>query len=148
MKLKLSPAAALAFLAVVVVTGTLAAGDAKPTVVWPAGDIKWADSATIKGASMAVLWGDPKTGAYGSLKKLSAGASLPMHWHTAESKVVVVSGTITFTPEGGAAKDMGPGSFTWIPGGNKHAAACKAGADCLYFEEQAGANDYKTDEKK
>lgn len=119
----------------------LGAEAAKTPVVWAAGDIKWADNPAIKGAKAAVLWGDPKTGAYGSLKSLPGGASLALHTHTQDQKVIAVSGTITLAIEGMPAKDLGPGSYTLIPGGTKHKADCKAGADCVYFEEAAGAFD-------
>jgi quercetin dioxygenase-like cupin family protein len=119
------------------------ASDAKPLIV-PAVSAKWVDNPAIKGAQIAVLTGDPKAGAYSALKKLPAGASMGKHTHTAAQTVVVVSGTITLQVDGmGPAQDMTAGSFLAIPGGMVHSADCKAGADCVYFEEQPGASDYK-----
>ena len=112
--------------------------------VWPAGEIKWTEmSATIKGAQIAVLKGDPKTGGYEALKKLPAGTNLGWHTHTSGQEVLVISGTIELEVEGVGKKDLGPGSWTVLPGGTRHAAQCKAGADCVYFEDQPGASDYK-----
>lgn len=119
------------------------AQEAKTAVVWPAAEIKWSDSAAMKGAKIAVLWGDPKTGAYGALKTLPGGAMLALHTHTHDQRVIGVSGTIVLALEGAAAKDLGPGSYAFIPGGAKHKADCKAGTDCVYFEEQQGASDIK-----
>jgi quercetin dioxygenase-like cupin family protein len=121
---------------------------AKKAVVWPADDLKWQDVATIPGAQIAVLKGDPTKGAYEALKKLPAGADMGWHTHTFGQEVMVVSGIIDFTVEGETApKALGPGSWAVIPGGLKHSSVCRAGADCIYFEDQAGRSDFKKAEK-
>jgi anti-sigma factor ChrR (cupin superfamily) len=111
-------------------------------VVWPAGDIQWTESTAMKGASSATLWGDPSKGAYGALRKVSAGMDLGMHSHSSDQKVVAVSGTFEFTLEGEAMKELGPGSYIMVPGHVKHSSKCKEGADCIYFEEQSGKADF------
>jgi quercetin dioxygenase-like cupin family protein len=116
---------------------------AKSAIVWPIADIKWMDNPAIKGGKIAVLWGDPKTGGYGSLKKLPGGATLGLHTHTSDQKVIAIAGTIALSLEGGPSRDFAPGSYAFIPGGTKHTADCKAGADCTYFEEQPGPSDLK-----
>ena len=113
--------------------------------LWSASDLKWVDNPAIKGARQAVLWGDPAKGAYGALKKVSSGTVLPMHWHTRLTRVLVVAGTIAFNFDGSPASDMGPQSYISVPGGAKHAATCKAGTDCVYFETSDGAYVFKTD---
>lgn len=123
--------------------GRANAAEATAPVVWAAADVKWSDSPALKGAKVAVLWGDPKTGPYGTLKTLPGGASLALHTHTYDQRAIVLSGTVILTFEGGAAKDLGPGSYALIPGGAKHKADCKAGAECVYFEEATGAADIK-----
>src|SRR5256885_815869 len=70
-----------------------APADTKPVVV-PASSAKWEDNPNIKGAQMAVLTGDPKTGGYSALKKLPAGLNMGKHTHTATQRVVTISGTI------------------------------------------------------
>jgi quercetin dioxygenase-like cupin family protein len=111
--------------------------------LWAASDLKWVDNPAIKGAQQAVLWGDPTKGAYGALKKVTDGTVLAMHSHTNLTRVVLVEGTITFTFEGSPAKELTPKSYVSVPGGVKHAATCKAGADCVYFETSPGAYDFK-----
>jgi quercetin dioxygenase-like cupin family protein len=125
--------------------GSLAAQQGQQAVLWPATSITWADNPAIPGAKIAVLWGDPKTGAYGALKSLPAGTALRVHTHTNDQKVVLLSGTIVLSIAGGASKELGAGSYAFIPGGLKHTAECKAGAECVYFEEQPGASDVKFD---
>jgi len=115
----------------------------KSAVVWPAADIKWADNPAVKGAKIAVLWGDPKTGAYGSLKGIPGGSKLAQHTHSQDQRVIAVAGSIVLALDGGAPKELPPGSYAFIPAGLKHTADCKAGADCTYFEEQPGASDIK-----
>lgn len=110
-------------------------------IVWPADEIAWSDSAAMKGARLAVLWGDPAQGPYGALKRLPAGASLALHTHPYEHKVVSVSGTIALSVEGVAPKDLGPGSYALIPAGTKHKAECRPGADCVYLEQSPGKFD-------
>jgi quercetin dioxygenase-like cupin family protein len=118
------------------------AAAAKGTL-WTASDLKWVDNPSIKGAQQAVLWGDPTKGAYGALKKVPSGTVIPMHTHTNATRVVMVSGTISFTFEGSPAKDMGPQSYSFIPGAVPHTATCKSGAECVYFETSSGAYDMK-----
>jgi quercetin dioxygenase-like cupin family protein len=133
-----------ALCAVVTVSAPRAnAQGASAAVVWPAGDIKWVDNPAIKGAKIAVLWGDPKTGAYGALKSLPDGATLALHTHTYEQKVLTTMGTIMLAIDGAAAKPLGVGSYALIPGGTKHTANCKAGSACQYLEIQPGASDVK-----
>jgi hypothetical protein len=111
-------------------------------LVWPAGDIHWQANPTVKGASAATLWGDPSKGAYGALRKVSAGMDLGMHSHSFDQKVVAVSGTFEFQLEGGPMQELPPGSYIFTPAHVKHSAKCKAGADCVYFEEQPGKADF------
>jgi quercetin dioxygenase-like cupin family protein len=123
--------------------GRLAAEGGKTPIVWPAGDIKWSESPAIAGAKMSVLWGDPKTAGYGALKRIKGGTTLAEHTHSSDQHVIVIAGTIAFSLSGGAVKDIGPGSYVFMPAGVKHTAACKAGTDCTYFEEQSGPADIK-----
>ena len=53
----------------------------------------------------------------------------------------VVSGTMTLTPEGGAAKSLGPGSWFQFTGRKKHLTTCETGADCVLYVVSNGAWD-------
>jgi quercetin dioxygenase-like cupin family protein len=119
------------------------AGKMKEAKLWAAGDLKWVDDPEMAGVSTAVLWGDPKTGPYGALEKWAAGTSAALHWHTADIKAVMISGTFLLTLEGQPGKEMPSGSYVFIPGGTRHTTVCKAGADCVFFAEQPGAGDTK-----
>jgi quercetin dioxygenase-like cupin family protein len=121
---------------------------AEKGVVSAASDLKWVDNPAMKGAQQAILWGDPKTGAYGAIKKVPGGTVLGPHTHTNDQKAVVVAGTIEFNFEGQPKKELGAGSYVSIPGGEIHDVTCKAGADCVYFEQSVGAADFKPVMKK
>jgi len=129
----------LAALLLCVAIGVATGGKA---VVWPAGDVKWTASPTVKGASMAPLWGDPNKGAYGALKKVAGGTDLGWHTHAFDQRVVGVSGTFEFQLEGGAIQELPPGSYVFTPAHVKHTSKCRAGADCVWFEEQPGKTDF------
>lgn len=115
----------------------------KTPIVWSAGEINWVDNPAMKGARIAVLWGDPKTGAYGALKKVAAGTDLGLHTHTHDQRVLAISGTFIAGLEGGPTKELSPGSYLFMPAGVKHSAKCQPASDCVYFEEQPGPSDFK-----
>jgi ChrR Cupin-like domain len=112
-------------------------------IVWQAGDVKWTPSPAMKGLSIAPLWGDPSKGAYGALKKVTAGTEFGWHTHSFDQKVVAISGAFDFQLEGDTVKHLSAGSYNFVPAGVKHTAKCLMGSDCMYFEEQPGMSDYK-----
>ena len=64
------------------------------TVTWPAADLKWAAmDGGPPGVMVVDLWGDHTKGAYGSMIKFPAGTTTPVHTHTSDMRVVIVSGT-------------------------------------------------------
>jgi quercetin dioxygenase-like cupin family protein len=132
---------------VLAAAGAVALAAEKGTVT-PASEMKWVDNPAFKGAKQVVLWGDPAKGPYGTLKSIPGGAMMGMHTHTHAQRVVVVSGTVEFNMEGEDKKTLGAGSYVSIPAGASHDASCKAGADCVYFEEGMGAADFKPAAKK
>jgi quercetin dioxygenase-like cupin family protein len=109
-------------------------------VVWPSAAIKWTDTPVVKGARLAVLWGDPAKGAYGALRQVPGGSVLALHTHKNDSRVIVVKGTVGFEAEG-RTTELAPGSYIMIPGGLPHVATCKGAVACEYFEEMSGAFD-------
>jgi len=119
----------------------LGAGGGGKATVWPAADVKWMESPVMKGLWVAPLWGDPSKGAYGALKKVPGGTDFGWHTHSNDQKVVAISGAIDLTLEGGSPQELTSGSYVSIPGGTKHHSACKAGADCVFFEQQPGKSD-------
>jgi anti-sigma factor ChrR (cupin superfamily) len=115
-------------------------------VVMPAGDLKWTDldPTGAPGVKIADLWGDHAKGAFGAFLKLPAGFAVPLHTHTYDIKVVIVSGTYIQGPEGKPEFRIGPGSYFMQPGGNyRHTTSCDTASDCVLFAESNGKFDLK-----
>jgi hypothetical protein len=115
-------------------------------VVMPAGDLKWADldPTGAPGVKIADLWGDHAKGAFGAFLRLPAGFAVPLHTHTYDIKVVIVSGTYIQAPEGKPEFRIGPGSYFMQPGGNyRHTTSCDKASDCVLFAESNGKFDLK-----
>lgn len=119
-----------------------AKADAGKSVLWSADELKWIDPPNSPpGVKMAVLWGDPTKGAHGAIHKFPGGFAAPLHHHTANHRALVLTGTVTLTPDGEAAKKLGPGSYFTFTGKKKHTTACDAGADCQIFVDCSGSWD-------
>src|SRR5688500_1410786 len=110
------------------------------SVFWAAEDLKWVAVPDVP-VKLAQLWGDPAKGAHGAFHKFPAGFAAPVHHHTADHNVIVVAGRMTLTPEGEAAKTLGPGSYFSFTGKKKHATKCEGPEECVLFIDTAGAWD-------
>ena len=115
---------------------------AKRAVLHTPSEMKWVDIPDAKGAKQAVAWGNPQKGPHGSFAKFEGGTEIPLHTHTAGGRSVVISGTMVEGLEG-QPKELGPGSYFFIPGDVKHTTACKAGAECVIYTDWSGAFDLK-----
>ena len=116
----------------------------KKAIIWPAGDLKWTDMAdSPPGVKIADLWGNHTKGAYGAVIKFPAGFTAPLHTHTHDMRIVIVSGTFIHTPEGKPEVRLGPGSYLMQPGGYRHATGCDKASECVFFTESNGKFDLK-----
>jgi quercetin dioxygenase-like cupin family protein len=117
----------------------------KSPVIVPAADLKWIDlSPDTPGVKSADVWGDHTKGAFGGFTKFPAGFTAPLHTHTNDMRIVVISGTFITTPEGKPETRLGPGSYLYQPGGNyRHTTACDKASECLFFITSNGAFDIK-----
>ena len=84
-------------------------------------------------------------GRYGAVEfRGHNGFAAPLHTHTNDMKVVIVSGTFIQTPEGKPEFRLGPGSYFLQPGGNyRHTTSCDPAAECVFFVEGKGKFDLK-----
>lgn len=109
-----------------------------------AADLKWIDldPSGAPGVKVADVLGDHKAGAFGAFFRLPAGFSAPLHTHTHDMKLVIVTGTYIQGPDGKLAFRLGPGSYLMQPGGNyRHTTSCDAASDCIFYVESDGAFD-------
>jgi len=98
-------------------------------------EVKWGDAPPNleKGASFAVISGDPSTGGpYVIRLKMPAGYKVAPHWHPTAENITVISGTFAlgmgekFDPA--ALKDFGPGSYGLMPAEMRHFAMARTAA--------------------
>jgi len=107
------------------------------------GDMKWTEVPQRKGMFMAVLSGDPATGEYTQMRKVPAGTDNPLHSHSSQLKNVIISGVWYTGTDSASAKDFGPGSVVMMPANWVHASGCRAGSDCVFYQEGEGKFDFK-----
>ena len=105
----------------------------------PAGDLKWQDVPDAKGVQIATIpgQGDPGKGASHFFLKFAPGFSAPVHHHTSNHYVTVVSGTLVLTVDGKDHK-LPAGSYVAFTGKKPHATKCEAGADCVLAMDVRG----------
>lgn len=121
----------------------------KDFVVRTASDMKFqALAGAPPGPVLSVLWGDPMKGAYGAIEKFPAGFSVPLHTHSSDHKVVVISGTWVHAEEGKADVRVPAGSYLFQPANRKHTTACDSASECVFFIESSGKFDVRMAEAK
>ena len=93
----------------------------------------------FEGVEQAVMWGDPATGPHAVMQRWAAGTRVPMHWHGADTRVFVHSGTLEVQTEAGQTLVLGPGDWGVMPARVRHVTMCRAGADpCVFLAEESG----------
>ena len=113
-------------------------------VIMPAAGMKWADLPGAPGAKVATLWGDYAKGAFGAIFSLPAGFAAPLHTHTYDMNVLILSGTYIQAPDGKPEFRLGPGSYFMQPGGNyRHITRCDTTSACVFLVESKGPFDLK-----
>jgi len=63
--------------------------------------------------------------------------------HSSRLKNVIISGANTGTTDAASAKDFGPGSIVVMPANWKHVSGCRAGSDCVFYQEGKDKFDFK-----
>ena len=135
----------LAFAAAVAMTGAALAqsSGAQGPIFKRSGDLIWTElNPAFPGIRIVDVWGDHTTSGYGAFLEFPAGFLSPLHTHTDDIKIVVISGTYTQAPEGKETVRLGPGSYAFQPGGSyKHVSGCDKASKCLLFIESTGPFD-------
>lgn len=106
-------------------------------------DLKWTELPERKGMQFAVLSGDPKTGEYTQMRKVPAGTDNPLHRHSSELKNVIISGVWYTGADAASARDFGSGSIVMMPADWAHVSGCRAGSDCVFYQEGKDRFDFK-----
>ncbi|MGI9044322.1 MAG: DUF4437 domain-containing protein [Gemmatimonadaceae bacterium] len=111
----------------------------------PASEMAWVDldPSGAPGVKIATVRGDLKEGPFGAFLKLPAGFAAPLHKHTHEMRLAIVSGTYIQAQEGKPEFRLGPGSYLVQPGGDyRHTTACDKASDCVFYFESDGGFDF------
>ena len=119
-----------------------AAGNENPGAMVALDEVEWIPRANSP-VEVAVLAGDPATGAHVRLVKLPAGFAAPDHAHTGDYHGVNLTGTWKHTfLETGESRVLPPGSYVFQPGGEMHGDACVGPEDCVIMLSQSVAADF------
>jgi quercetin dioxygenase-like cupin family protein len=105
-------------------------------------ELKWIELPELKGNQFAVLSGDPKTGPFTQMRRVPAGTDNPPHTHSSQTKNVMIQGVLYTGVNLAAAKDFGPGSVIVLPADWVHVSGCRAGSECVFYQEGKGKWDY------
>jgi quercetin dioxygenase-like cupin family protein len=107
-------------------------------------DLKWSALPERPGMEFAVLSGDPTAGPYTQIRKVPAGTANPLHSHSSDLTNVIISGTWYTGTDEASAKDFGPGSVVFMPGNWIHVSGCRAGSDCVFYQDGKGKFDFQS----
>ena len=90
-------------------------------------------------ASYAVEHGDPKAGSSVTLVKFAGGCTVPMHYHSANEQVMLVSGTAKLEMKGEQPHTLKAGGYYFMPGHHLHQLLCASG--CTFHRISEGPID-------
>lgn len=139
MKTSMLASAALALVCLASAPPVEAKGGKKAgtAVLTPAGDVKWSDVPEFPGVKLAVLDGDPAKGPCHLMIRFADGFAAPLHHHTSDHFVTVVSGTVSLTVDGQETL-LPAGSFFLFKGMKEHITKCAPGSDCVLAVDVRG----------
>ena len=132
--------------AAVIAAASVLAFAGEATMVTPNADLKWKDLG-IPGVAAAVVSGDMEKGPSRFFLKYPVGLVTPLHHHTTDHYVAMISGNITLTVAGKDYK-LGPGSYFQLTGGAPHVAKVEGNEPAVFFIQADGPWDVVMEEKK
>ena len=109
-------------------------------ILWAVEDLKWEPTTRLPGVMSAKLRGDQSKEAYEEFIRYPAGYKGPPHFHTYDQKIVVIKGA--YIHDG---KKYGPGSYLFIPAGEKHEGCGASNSETIFYQEQPGKFDFNLD---
>jgi len=134
--MKNSHALVVAIAATLSWAASVLAGEAGKSVVLAKADLKW-KALGSSGIAAAPVTGDMDKGACRFFLKYPAGLVTPMHHHTANHHVTVISGTLTLTV-GGKVHRLGPGAYFMLADRAGHIAKVEGNEDVVFFIQAEG----------
>ncbi len=126
----------------------LRAAEAKHPVTMTPDQMKWIPNPSAADVMTATVWGDPAKGPHGAFHKFPAGFATPLHTHSANLRIVVVSGTMAMVGADGKELQFPAGSFYTQPNTYPHITKCVGESGCLVYVETDGKWDLKPAKEK
>ena len=105
------------------------------SVVLAKADLKWKDMGN--GIAAAAVSGDMDKGPSRFFLKYPAGLVTPLHHHTANHHVTVISGSVTLTV-GGKEQKLGPGAYFMLADRAAHTAKVEGKEEAVFFIQADG----------
>ena len=134
--MKKSCALIVAFAAALFSAALVSASETGKSVVVSKADLKW-KTLNDAGVAAALVSGDMAKGPSRFFLKYPVGLTTPLHFHTADHHVTVISGTITLTV-GGKDHRLGPGSYFMLGDKAAHIAKVEGSEDAVFFIQADG----------
>ena len=108
------------------------------SVVLPSAHFKFRDSGAKgitpnKGIQYSNVWGDVTKSAHGAFFQFDPGFTSYVHTHTYDYYAVVIKGTLQNYLPGQKPEDLGPGSYWYQRGKEKHTTACVSKTPCEIY---------------
>lgn len=132
-----------AAICLVALTGLLHAQEATEQIALTPDQLVWAATPGVDGVMTAVVWGDPATGPHKAFHKFTPGFTAPLHTHSSNNEIVVISGTMAMIGEDGVEMQFPAGSFYTQSNTVRHVTRCMEGAPCLVYLEADAKWDIK-----
>ena len=85
---------------------------------------------------VALVQGNPRAGASIQLARISPGCVIPPHWHTANTRLIFISGYGTHQVKGQPPAILRSGAFVFLPAHQIHWFRCANG--CVVYNLQDG----------
>ena len=109
-------------------------------------DIPWVEAPGFAGLHTATVEGDASKGAHHAFLKFDSGFAAPLHHHSANHFVAVVSGTLVLTVDGQEHR-LPAGSYFSFKNKGQHTTSCAAGSECIIFADVRGKWDVVPEKK-
>jgi quercetin dioxygenase-like cupin family protein len=115
------------------VAASLSSQEQDHGIVRPLSDVKFEPDDDVKCLDSLLESGDPGKGASTFILRASPNCMVPLHYHTAEEQLIVVSGDVETGMEGVTPRVLQAAGFAMMPSKEKHWFSCKSKDGCLMF---------------
>lgn len=122
-------------IALSVFDGVRAAENAAPTRAFDDPALAWSDCPAFmpRGCGIAVVHGDPAGDNADVFFRVPPKARIPLHWHTSNERMVLVSGRLRVQVDGQEPVMLGVGTYGLMPARRPHSATCESEVPCVLF---------------